>query len=117
MACEIANGKCDDDLKSDLILQFIHADIDDAIASMEDFEWKNGIVSDEWTCGRSGSHVWLHRDDERVLMITCQDPETTCQDPGESECQDPVIEWKHAKWLVYLGVLFLLSRLLQNFVF
>lgn len=114
MASEIGNGTFSEDQKTDMLLSFAYNDILDAIDAKCDYEWKHNIKCELWDCGRGGNHIWLSIDQrtsrDRVLLITPQDP-------GDSESQDPVIEWKHAKWLVYLGVLFLLSRLLQNFVF
>lgn len=115
MASDISECQSiNEELKSDLILRFVHGDIADAIECMEDFERENEIVSDNWSCGRSGSHVWLHRNQERVLMIRSQD--TVYHVPCQAEDLDPAMEWKYAKWIVMIIIMILLAKLVDNFL-
>lgn len=109
MASDIAGfSVVNEELKSDLILKFVHGDIADAIEAMEDFERTHGHPDpDIWTCGRSGSHVWLHLNHRRVLMISYPDPE-------EIEDLNPVLEWKYMKWVLALIILMLLVKLVNN---
>lgn len=76
MASAIGGGSFSDDSKETMLLEFLNADIADAIDAKEDYDWKNhdgGYLPDVWACGRSGSHVWLHLNHERLLMVSCHD--------------------------------------------
>jgi len=110
MASAIGGGSLSDDSKETMLLDFLSNDILDAIDAKEDYEWKHSHTnSDVWTCGRSGSHVWLHRNFKRVLMVSHRDP-------GDDNNLDPVIEWKYAKWIVMVIMMILLAKVVDNFL-
>ena len=110
IASDIGDGSFSNESRETLLLDFVKADILDAIDDKEDYEWKiNELDPDIWYCGRSGSHVWLHLNHRRVLIISCQDPE-------EIEDLNPVMEWKYMKWVLALIILMLLVKLVDNFL-